>query len=257
MKYLLLIFLLPFITFAQDDDLDKLPYNDTPPQEARPTYFAIAVGYTANFAFLNVKEINDLLASDKFQIDKLNSQITLHGGGGFTGFPIWKNVRLGLFSTSGTRSSEIFSEDNVKKQSNLQLSMSGLHFDYGYVIAKNLALLGGLGLGYGRMELEILQSVGQYEWDDINQIPDAENFNLSLEHKFLFVQPNISIEWAATNFLMIRGNVQYNLTFDNFLSSDAGSWTMNGLTEVMNTPGSLTANNFSAQVGLFIGLFNY
>ena len=245
---------------SQDLDLDKLPYDDTPPgsEEDKKDYFGIGFGYTPTFQFLGMAEINKIF-EDSYGLKGLTQPLTLHGGGAFTGIPIWPNIRAGFFSYSGSKETDILQlDDTFRRFGKIEYAVNGITIDYGYVLTEGLALLGGVGLGYGHLDIEVSQGIDKYDWDNIGNINDENNYRMHLENRFLLIQPNLYLEWAATKFLMIRGSVNYNLSLTNFLNSESSNgWTINGKGEIENLPSGLSSNGFAIQAGLYFGLFNY
>ncbi|MFP4529641.1 MAG: hypothetical protein ACLFQX_13930, partial [Candidatus Kapaibacterium sp.] len=87
--------------YAQDEDLDKFDFETEPLQQEKAPYFAIAVGYTANFMFPNVDELNSTFAAE-FELENFPSMMYMSGVQGFTGVVVVPNLRAGFFGASGS-----------------------------------------------------------------------------------------------------------------------------------------------------------
>lgn len=270
MKHLFLIAIFSISIFAQDDRLDELPFDDEPLQKESKTYFAIAGGYTFNVGLVNVDEVNglfnSLLGTDDINstvFDEISSPIIMHGGGGFTGIPFWKNVRVGFEAWAGnsqtnevTNTKEVGSTQIVTNSlGEMNIAITALHADYGFVIADNFALLAGLKFGWSRMNLIYSINEPVYNWDNLG----ANSLTMTeLEKSWLFVAPQVSIEWAATEFLMFQLNASYQLNFDNPLLDELDrGWKINRTASLNNVPDELNLNNLNIRLGIYLGLFNF
>lgn len=256
-KILLLIFLFSVSLFSQDDDLDNLPFDDEPLISKERNYFAIGGGYTIGTLRLNLDEFNKLL-KNQFSRSKFDNSLIMHGGAAFTGIPFIKNLRLGYHSYGGNLLNES-TEGDIKKSEELSVTLSGINVDYGYVPIDNLAIMGGLGLGWGSINFDIAKGAAAYDWNMLNDnTVDVDNYFLHAEKSFMYITPTVSVEWATTSFLMIRALVNYNLSFNNpIASSEDQSWKINKVAQLNSTPNGLSSNGFYFEVGIFLGLFNY
>lgn len=256
MKYLLLFCIFSYSLFSQDDELDKLPFDDEPIQETNTNYFAIGGGYTIGLYSLDLEDFN-LMLKNQFGRNELSKSLIMHGGIGFTGIPFIKNFRVGVHSFAGNLSNQS-SEGDFLKIEELRLSLTGMNFDYGYVVFENIAILGGLGLGWGQLDFDITQANKNYNWDEISNIPDENNYYIFAEKNFMYLSPSLSVEWAATSFLMFRALAKYNLAFNNPLASqDDNSWQVNKVSTLNNVPENLSTSGLYFEFGIFFGLFNY
>ncbi len=258
MKKLFLLLLFVFSPlFSQDDDLDQLPFDDEPLKKQKINYFAIAGGYTVGTLRLNLDEFNSLLGQFS-ERNKLGNNLIMQGGAAFTGIPFIKNFRVGYHSYGGGLSENyLIGESNVSQE--LRVSLSGINADYGYVLFKNFAIMGGFQLGWGNINMNIAKGNSAYDWEMIkDDLSDSDNYFIFAEKKFMYFNPTISFEWASTNFLMFRALINYNFTFTNPIASvEDRSWTINRVAQINNTPDGLTPNGLYFEFGVFLGLFNY
>lgn len=255
-RFLFLFFLSNFILFSQDEDLDKLPYNDTPVEQQNRNYFVIGGGFSINYYMLNVDEYNNLM-KNQFGLGEFKSGMIMQGGVGFTGLPITKNLRVGVRSVGG--SNQITSnKDKYSIDQTLSLNMTGITIDYGYILTNHLALLLGAEIGWGNTNLHLSKGLQNKDWGSLNPNLDDSTYNFSLDKNFAYFSPHASIEWAATSFLMFRFMASYNVAFDNpFSGAEDKSWRLNNVTTISNTPNKLSNSGINFEFGIFLGLFNY
>lgn len=239
---------------AQDDDFEDFSFDTKPLRNEKNPYFAIGAGYQYSFLFLNYDDLNKYVQS--IGLDDYDGIFYVGGIHGFTGLVVVPNLRLGFFGLSGSKITgkdiHAFGLETEKRASELTIEMNGFSLDYGIVQVKELAILPGVNFGWGRLEIESYQSKPTKNWDNIGL---DDNKMHRFENSFMFVQPQISIEYAVTNFAMLRLNAIYNLTFDNPLSDK--KWVYNNHTELAGMPSGINSKGFSAQIGLYLGLFNY
>lgn len=253
---LFILFSVSVSVYAQDDDLDKLPYNDTPVTATTPNYFIIGGGYTLGYYSLNVDAYNKLL-KDNFGLEGFSSGMIMHGGVGYSGIPFISNFRLGVSSMGGNQViSNSIDDYNLEQSINIQFT--GMNFDYGYILSNHLAILIGSKIGWGSLDVNIIKGNALIEWNDINSIIDPTSYNYNINKKFMYFTPSVSLEWAATNFLILRLMANYNLTFDNpFSSTEENEYILNNTSKISNISNDLNNNGFYFEFGVFLGLFNY
>lgn len=238
---------------AQDDNIDELPFEDEPLREEKQApYFAIAGGYTGTFLKTDLDGVNALFEGAGLQ--PISGSLFLSGGQGFTGIPWVENLRLGVLGMGGVGSTEV-AELNagavpIKRQGHYNVSLFGFSVDYGIVLFKDFAILPGVSLGWGDLDL------------DIEQAPAAEQTwgmadgGITNYHKnLMFVQPNLNIEYAVTAFAALKVNVGYNLAFDPLIGDK--EWMLNNQTTVAGVPDDINGSGLTFGFGLFLGLFNY
>ena len=256
MKYRIIlstIFLSLFLNFAfaQDDRLDEYSFEQEPIQTESATYFGVGGGYTFTFHFANFDMINAKATS--FGLKEFDGQMLLSGGEGFTGVLFVKNLNVGFFSYGGkldVTKDTLISSKNYKKALEYSTGFTGLNIDYGIVPFKSFAIKPGVGIGWGSLELETYQTENNFDWDGFKSQSDQNNFINRAESSFIFVKPNISFEYALTNYLLIRANASYAMTFGY-------DWKYNNTATLNNVPDDLNSNGMQIQIGVFVGLFNF
>ncbi len=255
-KVLLLIsvLMLPIFLTAQDDELD-LPFDNQPLTEASRSYFVLAGGVTFDWLMIKEDHLNSFFNNELGDL-QLSGPIQLTGGQGATGIPWVKNLRLGVFGYGGSVESEVStykgtnidgSETGIDGlvQSKLTASMFGFSVHYGYVPFEHFAILAGVNAGWGDMTYEFYNALSVKE----NEFSD--NGTNRLVKNYFFAMPNIQLEYALANFIIIRADATYNLT----IGQDT-DWTYNTLgTNSVNPDFDLSGLKIG--FGVMVGLVNF
>ncbi len=239
---------------AQDDRLDDLSFDEAPLKDEVIPYFAIGVGPVFNFAFADLKEVNARGA--QLGLGEIKSPVFQIGAELFTAIGLISNVRLGFSWVSGssTTSADV-SVNNVAVNRTLLYGISSrtVHIDYAWVPVKSLAILPGVGLGWGDQRLETYQSQKQLNWADLadsTNFAPSPNAYTALKQSTLYVLPRLNIEYAVTPFLNLRANASYTVQVSQ------GDWKANNYATVADVPSSISVSGLNLQFGVFVGLFN-
>lgn len=257
MKFLLglpLLAALVFSTFlpamAQDDDLDKLSFEETPLSDEKSPYFAVGGGFVGTFHFTNFDELKKNTKLSEYGVADLKAPLFIYGAQGFTAIPFISNLRAGVFGTAGGQQVVVKNLDTTRSL-NYSLSVTGLSLDYAFQPLKKLVILPGVNLGAGTITIETGQTVGTRDYTkELGKPDNPNNFYNKLTGGFLFVQPNINIEYAFTAFSLLRLNAGYMVGFSPSWKADRSD------AEVANMPKDINANGLTLQFGVFVGLFN-
>lgn len=242
-KFLFNVFLIALFgikLIAQDEKLDDLPFTDEPLKEEKTNYFVLGGGVTGTFLFNNVDNINSMLKTSGYP--EITSPLFAIGGQGMTGLPWVPNLRVGISGMGGAKSAS-----KGDTTSNYQFSSLGLSLGYGFIITKGLAIVPEVSISSAGVTIERYYTSGGTTFETLGTAKAGLN---KLSNSFVNLQPQLNIEWAASNFLMLRVAAGYNYQ----LSSD---WKLNYQTAVSNVPDGFKVSNMYAQIGVFLGLFNY
>jgi len=233
---------------AQDDRLDELDFDEVPLEDEAVPYFAVGLGPVVNFAFVNLDELN--MRADSLGLGEMSSPMIQWGVEAFTAIGLIPNVRVGFTWFNGTVRSDMTDSTGLKTAQEYYASSSSIVADYAFVLAKGLALIPGLGLGWSSQTISTYQAVPTRNWEDYGGIStDPDKFS-ELERGVWHVMPRVNLEYAFTPFFAIRGQAAYMLQFSS------GDWIGNRVSTVSGVPDGINVNAFSAQIGLFVGLFN-
>jgi len=253
----LFLILMAIPIYSQDDQIDDLNFEPTQLDESSIPYFGIAGGYTGTFFFPKFDDLNSHLKSMGFQLGEFETPMYLNGVQGFTAIGIIPNMRIGFFGVTGSKTQKANFNINgasVEQGLDYYVSLTGINIDYGFVPFKSLAILPGINLGWGGLTLESYQGVKDIDWTHFKSEVDTLSFMNRAKSTFSFIQPNLNIEFTLTSYFMIRGSVGYNYSFA--LTGD-WEWEMNKYSNLKNVPSGINANGLTAQLGIFLGLFNY
>ena len=251
---LAMILMAPLFMVAQDDEIDELPFDNEPLRDEGRAYFVLAGGMTFDWLMVNEDNLNSF---DDCDCLELSGPIQLIGGQGVTGIPWVKNLRVGVFGYGGSIESEIEDYPTVTEdmetimsgiQRSLTASMFGFSLHYGYVPFEHFAILGGVNAGWGDITHE--QYVGG-EYNDKMVFAEGGYGLNRYEKNFFFAMPNIQFEYALANFIILRADASYNLTF-----AQDEKWTFNTLGSSTQNP-DLDLSGLKVGFGVMIGLVNF
>ncbi len=238
------ILILPFILFAQDDQLE-VEFDDSPIAEDSREYFVLAGGITFDWLMITEDHLNSFHSYPE-GLD-LSGPIQLVGGQGVTGIPWVENLRLGVLGYGGSIESEIIEEES-RTQNSFTASMFGFSVHYSYVPFENFAILGGVNSGWGDITFENYFSV-RVTVEEIN--PPITGLIQRLEKNYFFVMPNVQLEYAFANFIIIRADASYNM-----IVGQDNNWTYSRL-GTSNINPDLDISGLKIGFGVMIGLVNF
>lgn len=237
--------------WAQDNRLDDLDFEEVPVSEEVVPYFAIGAGPAFTFSFLPMDDINARAAD--LGMGKFSSPMILYGAEVFSAIGFIPNVRAGFSWMSGLDKQSVSvagTTPSVERTMEHAVSMSAIHADYAFVVAKGLIIAPGIGLGWGTQGITAYQSQSARNWSDYDSINVAPDMYSEVSRSVLYFPARLNIEYAVTPFIAVRAQAGYALQFSE------GDWKGNRTAVVSGVPSGVSLNAFSAQVGLFVGLFN-
>lgn len=257
MKFLLglpLLTALIFSTFlpviAQDDDLDKLSFEETPLSEEKSPYFAVGGGFIGTWHFTNFDELKKNIRLKDYGVADIKAPVFIYGGHGFTAIPFIPNFRIGVFGAAGG-TQIVTSILDTTRTLDYSLSMTGLSMDYAFQPLKKLVILPGINLGRSTITIETAQTIGSRDYlTELGKPDNPNNSYNKLTGGFWFVQPNLNIEYAVTAFSLVRINAGYMLGFSPSWKADRSE------SDVANMPKDINVSGMTLQFGIFLGLFN-
>jgi len=249
MKYLVCFLLALTVTLgniqAQDDKLDKLSFEESPLLDEKQPYFAVGGGFLGTFLFTNFDELN--VSATAFGVGEFKSPVFLTGAQGFTAIGVIPNIRIGVLSVGGKATSQVTDTASITKTMEYSTSLTGLTLDYAIQPFKHFAVVPGVMLGFGTVAVERSQTTASRSFTD--PIPSTNNYFHRLDASTIALQPNLNIEYAITQFSMIRVNAGYMMSF-------MGDWKADRQTIVTGVPDKINSSGLTLQFGIFVGLFN-
>lgn len=247
---IILIVTTSLLATAQDDRLNSLNFDEEPLPEETTPYSAIGVGPVVSLFMPNVTDINAKASS--LGIADMSSPLLTFGAEFYTAIGIIPNARIGFSWLSGSvgSSKDVAVQGATMRRSvDYSVSTKTLHVDYALSVSKAFTILPGIGLCWGNTEIDVRQNASSIDWSGGIDTPSLGN-NTRYSQSALVALPRVSFEYVLTPFLAIRAQGAYALQFS---TSD---WQANGYATVANMPSSVSMNGFSAQLGVFLGLFN-
>jgi len=241
-------------SWAQDEKLDDLSFEEAPLKDEAVPYFAIGVGPVFNFAFASTADVNSRAAA--IGLGEVSSPVFQIGAEIFTAVGVIPNLRLGFSWTSGSNSSTAdVTVGSVFVQRSMRYGITSrtFHLDYAWVPVKSLAILPGVGFGWGDHRIETFQSTPTMDWNSLTDsatIAPPPNAYSVIEQNTLYLLPRLNVEYAVTPFLNLRAQAAYTW---QFTGSD---WVGNNNATVNNVPSNISVSCFNFQFGVFVGLFN-
>ncbi len=242
------------VLLAQDDRLDDLTFEEMPLKDESVPYFAVGVGPTLSLFMPNYDDVNALGTS--LGIGTMSGSIAQWGGEIFTAIGVVPNMRVGFSWVTGNNSVSkdtmfVTNGPSYTRSMKYSVSMRTLKLDYAIVPFKSFAIIPGVGIGFGTLTLETYQSAKNRTWADYGTIPATSPDSYSiLERSVIYAAPKLDLEYAVTPFLNLRLNASYALQLAG------GDWTGNRTAVVSSVPDGIKLQGFSAQFGIFVGLFN-
>ncbi len=236
---------------AQDDRLDELDFDEAPIRDEAVPYFAVGVGFGATVSWLPMDDVN--VRAQESELGAMSTPMILWGGEVFAAIGVIPNVRLGFSWMGGlnTQSTDVpVGDQSMKRTMEYLASHSTFHAEYAIAIAKGLAIVPGTGIGFSNQIISTYQSANSRTWDDYRSISTFPDMFSELSRSSFTVPVRLSIEYAVTPFVALRGQAAYTLQVA------ADDWMGNRTATVTGVPDGINLSAFSAQLGLFVGLFN-
>jgi hypothetical protein len=229
---------------------ERFSFDDIPVDDSRQYYVAVGGGYLGMLAFMKFDELNKV--SSSLGLPNYSGQLVLNGGGGVISLLIIPNVRLGVFGLGGSRvvSADVNTPDGKLHRSlRFASSMTGAQIDYAIRLLRSVTVLPGVMIGAGGYSLELTQSAADsVDFYALYGSDPGANRNSRISSSHFFYYPAVNIEWAITQFVMVRAGVGY------YGSAASSVWTDDNDRTVTRVP-DLNANGLRLQFGAFIGLF--
>ncbi len=241
--------------FAQDDRLDELTFDEgvSLKDESLP-YFAIGVGPVVSFSFPNMDALN--VRATELGLSELKTPFIQAGVELFTAIGIIPNVRIGFSWITGSASSEArmaAGADTVNRTMEYSVGSRTVHADYAWVPVRSLSIIPGAGFCWSTQTIATYQATSSAAWADLTNpstlAPSPTAFS-EMRRSALAVVPRLNIEYAIAPWVALRAQAAYTLQV-------AGSdWQLDRTVNVAGVPENIKISAFSAQLGLFVGLFN-
>lgn len=232
----------------QRDELD-LSQLEIPAPSSEPTvpYFSLGGGFVGMFLLPRLDALNQ--KTQQWELGTFSRPIFLSGIEGVVTIGVIPNLRIGIFGASGGKQLEKTVAADTQRQAEFSLGATGLSVAYAFVPTRSVAILPTLAGGWGTLRLELAQSPSQTRWEELRPGLGASTSLQRLNASYLFLHPQLYIEYAPLPFLLLRLGGGYQFSF-------VGQWKQNRIATVEGVPSGVNASGASAQFAIFVGLFN-
>lgn len=249
--------------FSQDDQVDKLTFGkEYAPDEIKAPYFGMGAGYTGSFYFPTFDDLNLKLTEFGFGNEVLAAPVYLNGFEVFTSIPYLRNFKLSFNYKKGSLNAEyntsLAADESVTvhHSADYTIDLVGFNVNYCFTVYKNLSINPGVGFGGGNLTFDIAQTQSNTTWDKINPDATTNNYSFNTAAGFLYIQPNLNVEYAFTPWLLARVAANYNVSFMNVGLLGNNEWQLNNTATIQDVPSNISANGYAFEFGIYLGLFN-
>ena len=260
---ILALFFVSMPALAQGDD-DDYDFSEIPVEEEERPYIGVGGGYQLMVTLFDRTALDSV--SESLGMGGFDGPLYIHGGGGFTAVGIVENMRLGVYGGGGSKvvTAQLGTGDTSYDRSlRFTSGYTAVHLDYAIPVFGRLTVAPGFMIGGGRTTLEYAQTAKSATFGTIfdpvalgGGSSSTLNRQATAAHTFLFLYPALNIEYALTQFILLRVGGGY--AFDAgraFGGNDTQTWDDGHGAEIKNVPNGLTASGPTLNVGLFLGLF--
>ena len=181
-----------------------------------------AIGPKMGMVWLNLDEINDILAEEDTDLAEFDNQMLVLGGSIVGGFR--EGPRFGMLTMNGQQ--EVISGEN--KSAKLRFRYGGLITEYGLYAGSRSDIALGAMIGGGDINLEIRHQ----EAKDFESGINTPKGTTAIKQFFVF-KPRANYHYKITPYLALDLNAGYLLTYNN-----SGEWDIMG-TKVDDPTGNL------------------
>lgn len=236
---------------AQDNE-DEYDFSEIPVEEEEIPYIGVGGGIQAHMVLLNLDDLNALAGT--LGVPEFSGGLFMVGGGGWTAIGIVPNLRVGVFGGGGTK--EVRENDttggNHRRSLQLINGFTAALIDYAITPFSKFTIAPGVMLGGGSTTIEFTQTRAGTTYGSLfdPSIPGgpAANHQASITRGYVHFVPMVNLEYALTQFILVRAGGGYAMSFGD-------TWSDRHGTDIAEVPEKLTADGPSFHVGLFLGLF--
>jgi hypothetical protein len=214
-----------------------------------------AGGFTPIAGMFDNKEMDKFLTSSG--LPTLGSDpIYLIGGEGYGYIMFLKNVRMGGFGASGSKTVSSIAAGNLKKEVEYNVSYGGFLMDYVQPIAYRLDVALGASIGSGEINITMRRDdAGFKTWDTLwtdfgNLSTKAGSYTRKLNGTFVVFNPHINIEYSLLTWLQIRIGAGYPIMF-------SPEWKLDEKYDINNVPSKIKASGYTVNAGIMFGFFGW
>jgi hypothetical protein len=261
---LLVSLLVSSAALAQPND-DEFNFDEIPLDEGALPYIGVGGGYVGFVSLMNFDALNAL--GSRLGMGSFDGQFWMHGGGGWTVVGLIPNLRIGVYGAAGSKvqtANPTIAGESYKRTLRYSVGVTTGHVDYVIpILTRGFAIVPGVMVGAGSDGLKLVQT--RSDGEEIDNVfggyagfasdtviinPRAANTRqTNLERSYLFLYPGLNIEYALTQFVMLRLGGGYHM------SRVRGDWNDTEGTVVTGISEDLKPDGVMLHFGVFLGLF--
>lgn len=241
-------------TISDDDLLNGFDYE--PVHSANPSnaYKVIGIGYAGNMFFTKLDDFSKELQTN-FDFPELKTPIFMHRVGVYLALDPTKNFSIGYNYASGSKKVEKSLSGDLNGYTRFldySITSHSLELDYAIVPVKDFAILIGSSVGYSKIGIEYSQVQGEYQYPtQFTPDGDANSKYQKMDGSFFFAEPHLILQYKLASNFMFKASGGYSFAF-------SPTWRMNNSdSKIKNVPTTLKPEGFVAQVGLYVGIFDF
>ncbi|MDD8016752.1 MAG: hypothetical protein PHP42_00110 [Bacteroidota bacterium] len=185
--------------------------------------------------------------------------VYLIGGEGYGYIMFIKNVRMGGFGVSGSRTVSLLQNSGggtLKKEVEYGISYGGFLVDYVVPVTYKVDVALGASIGGGSINVRMTRDDGSFkDWTDLwNKYGDVSsasgNYTRHLTGSFGVFNPHVSVEYTLLTWLQLRVGAGYPI----FFSPD---WKLDDKFTLDGVPSKIKANGYTINAGIMFGFFGW
>ncbi len=198
------------------------------------------------------EDINTLLDSVGFNLlDEKGIFTNGFGGKGNVGKGWFLGGMGTWYSIDKKRGYTTTNNMNVTRRMNYSFGYGGVTLDKRLAISKKLITSLGFMLGWGGHELEVSQTDGSYNWNEIkDNLEASDNNTIKISRDYIMFQPKVMMMYRILDWLGIRAEAGYLLSH-----SFTSGWNANSCGdtfEVNNSPDT-SFDGYTISIGPWFG----
>ena len=241
-------------TLSDDDLLNGFDYEPVHSSTPSNAYKVIGIGYSGNMFFTKLDDLNKELQAN-FELPELKTPIFMHRVGVYLALDPTKNFSIGYNYASGSKKVEKSLSGGLQgytRYLDYSVTSHSAELDYAIVPFKDFAILIGSSIGYSKIGIEYSQVLGDYQYPtQFTPVGDANTKYQKMDGSFFFAEPHLVLQYKLASNFMFKASGGYSFAF-------SPNWKLNNSdAEIKNVPTSLKPEGVVAQVGLYVGIFDF
>ncbi|MBC8384721.1 MAG: PDZ domain-containing protein [Candidatus Cloacimonetes bacterium] len=204
----------------------------------------------------DLDDVNKLITD--FEFSEVRDNGMFFNGGGGKG-PIGKGLFLGGMGAGYgfdrkkgvTINENTIDEKAVTRRMKFSSAFGGVTLDKRFAFSRKILSSLGFMLGWGGYDIEVSQTDGNYNWDELEAgLTSSDNNTIEMQKKYILLQPKVMLMFRLTSWLALRAEGGYMLSY----SYDAGwnSKSCDDVFEIENSP-ETAYDGYTISIGPWFG----